>query len=160
MSNSQTVLIVDDNQSFREALTALLTLEGYATLEAADGVEALDTLLRSPDRLVVLLDLRMPWMSGQEVLVLIGTGKDLMRHAYIVMTSDKSALDAAHTALLTRHHIPLLEKPFDVTTLAREVARATQRLAAPRLTPRLTPTRRGGSREAAEGEGKVGRRGR
>jgi CheY-like chemotaxis protein len=103
-------------------------LEGYATLEAADGVEAVDTLLLSPDRLIVLLDLKMPWMTGQDVVVLIGTAEELTRHAYIVMTADKSALDADHAALLTRHDIPLMEKPFDRTALVREVARAARRL--------------------------------
>ncbi len=129
MSNPQTVLIVDDSESLRETLRNLLTLEGYSILEAADGVEAVDTLLLSPDRLIVLLDLKMPWMAGQDVLVLIGTAAELMRHAYIVMTADTSALDAEHAALLTRHDIPLLEKPFDRTVLVREVARAASRLA-------------------------------
>jgi len=129
MSNPQTVLIVDDSDSLRETLRNLLTLEGYATLEAADGVEAFDTLLLSPDRLVVLLDLKMPWMAGQDVLILIGTAAELTRHAYIVMTADKSALSAEHAALLTRHDIPLMEKPFDRTELVREVARVARRLA-------------------------------
>jgi CheY-like chemotaxis protein len=128
MSNPQTVLIVDDSQSLREMLHNLLTLEGYATLEAADGVEAVDTLLLSPDRLVVLLDLHMPWLRGQDVLVLIGTGEELMRHAYIVMTANKGALDTEHAALLARHDISLLEKPFDRAVLVREVARAARRL--------------------------------
>ncbi len=128
MSNPQTVLIVDDNNSIRDMLRTLLTLEGYATLEAADGVEAVDALLLSPDRLIVLLDLMMPQMTGQDVLVLIGTSEEFARHAYIVMTADKRALDADHNALLTRHDIPLIEKPFDRSALVREVARAASRL--------------------------------
>jgi CheY-like chemotaxis protein len=128
MSNPQTVLIVDDSDSIRDTLRTLLTLEGYATLEAADGVEAVDMLLLSPDRLVVLLDLRMPWITGQDVLLLIGTSEEFARHAFIVMTADKCALDADHTALLTRHDIPLMEKPFDRSELVREVARAASRL--------------------------------
>jgi CheY-like chemotaxis protein len=85
-------------------------------------------LLLSPDRLIVLLDLKMPWLAGQDVLVLIGTAEELTRHAYIVMTADKSALDTDHAALLTRHDIPLLEKPFDRNALVRE-AHVARRLA-------------------------------
>jgi CheY-like chemotaxis protein len=128
MSNPQAVLIVDDSESIRETLRSLLILEGYTALEAADGVEAVDTLLLSPVRLVVLLDLKMPHIAGQDVLVLIGTGEELMRHAYIVMTADKTALDAEYASLLTRRGIPLLEKPFDRSALVREVARAAHRL--------------------------------
>jgi two-component system response regulator MprA len=128
MADRQTVLIVDDNGSIRATLRTVLTLEGYATREAADGVAAVEALRRSPDRLVVLLDLRMPRMSGQEVLRLIGTAQELLRHAYIVMTSDRCVLNANDAALLKRHDIPLLEKPFDLAALMRAVERAQARL--------------------------------
>ncbi len=129
MSNPQTVLIVDDSDSIRFALRTLLTCEGYVTLEAADGVEAVDTLLLSLVRLIVLLDLMMPRMTGLDVLDLMDTRcEELTRHVYIVMTADKRALDADHNAILTRHDIPLMEKPFDVGKLVREVARAVSRL--------------------------------
>jgi CheY-like chemotaxis protein len=136
MADRQTVLIVDDSGSVRATLRTLLTLEGYATLEAADGVAAVEALRRSPDRLVVLLDLRMPRMSGQEVLLLIGTAQELARHAYIVMTSDKRVLDPDHAALLKRHGIPLMEKPFDLAALTRAVEQAQARLLRP--SPRAT----------------------
>jgi CheY-like chemotaxis protein len=128
MSNLLTVLIVDDNASMRYMLRTVLTGEGYATLEAVDGVEAVDTLRLRSDRLIVLLDLVMPRMSGLDVLDVIDASGDLTRHVYIVMTSDKRTLDAAHAALLTHHHIPLMEKSFDLNGLVGEVARAANRL--------------------------------
>jgi CheY-like chemotaxis protein len=69
-------------------------VEGYFTLEAADGVEAVHTLRLSSDRLIVLLDLLMPKMSGLDVLDLIDSSLELARHVYIVMTVDESTLDA------------------------------------------------------------------
>ena len=128
MANLRTVLIVDDNASMRYMLRIVLAGEGYATLEAVDGVEAVDTLRLSPSRLIVLLDLVMPRMSGLDVLDVIDASQDLTRHVYIVMTSDKRTLDAAHAALLTHHHIPLMEKSFDLNGLVGEVARAANRL--------------------------------
>jgi len=128
MSNLRTVLIVDDNASVRYMLRTVLAGEGYATLEAVDGVEAVDTLRIRSDRLIVLLDLVMPRMSGLDVLDVIDASRDLTRHVYIVMTSDKRTLDAAHAALLTHHHIPLMEKSFDLNGLVGEVARAANRL--------------------------------
>ena len=128
MADLRTVLIVDDNASVRRMLHIVLAGEGYPTLEAVDGVEAIDTLRLSQDRLVVLLDVLMPRMSGLEVLDEMDGSKELTRHAYIVMTSEKSALDAQHAALLARQKIPLMEKTFSLNGLLGEVARAARRL--------------------------------
>jgi two-component system, response regulator, stage 0 sporulation protein F len=128
MSSPQTVLIVDDNDNIRFVLRQVLTGEDYTTLEAADGMEAVNTLRRSSDRLIVLLDLSMPGMSGLDVLNLMNASKELARHVYIVMAADERNLDAAHAALPTRRDIPLMQKPFELDDLLGEVARAASRL--------------------------------
>jgi two-component system response regulator (stage 0 sporulation protein F) len=128
MSSPQTVLIVDDNEHIRFVLRQVLTGEDYTTLEAADGMEAVNTLRRSSDRLIVLLDLSMPGMSGLDVLNLMNASKELARHAYIIMAADEGNLDAAHAALPTRRDIPLMQKPFELDDLLEEVARAASRL--------------------------------
>lgn len=62
-----TVLVVDDESGARRALIRLLTREGYETVGASDGREALQALeARTPD--VILLDLMMPGMDGLELL--------------------------------------------------------------------------------------------
>lgn len=69
MNGSPHVLVVDDEQHFRESLNVLLCMEGFAVTEAADGEQAL-ALVRSglkPD--AVLLDYRMPGISGGETLL-------------------------------------------------------------------------------------------
>jgi len=64
---SQKVLVVDDDLEWREFLRACLDDLGYTTLEASNGEEALDCIARdSPS--VMLLDIRMPGMSGEDVL--------------------------------------------------------------------------------------------
>jgi diguanylate cyclase (GGDEF)-like protein len=63
---SRTVLIVDDEQSLRDALEMTFSREGYHVLKAADGPEALETARNVlPD--VILLDVMMPGMDGYEV---------------------------------------------------------------------------------------------
>ena len=63
---SRTVLIVDDEQSLRDALEMTFNREGYHVLKASDGPEALEAARTSlPD--VVLLDVMMPGMDGYEV---------------------------------------------------------------------------------------------
>ena len=61
------VLIVDDEDSIRDMLRRALERAAYHTLPAADGQEALD-LMSSDECEVVLLDIRMPGMSGLDVL--------------------------------------------------------------------------------------------
>jgi CheY-like chemotaxis protein len=57
------VLIVDDDAPIRGLLGLRLQMEGYATLAAADGLEALNVLSRTvPDAIVT--DLQMPRVSG------------------------------------------------------------------------------------------------
>ena len=62
----RTVLVVDDDAAVRGLLTAELRLEGYETLEAADGRQALDLLDLQPD--LVLTDLAMPAVDGFELI--------------------------------------------------------------------------------------------
>jgi CheY-like chemotaxis protein len=65
------VLIVDDDAGMREMLARMLALEGFHTVAAEDGLEALHLLRtvkhRAPDiPCLVLLDLRMPRLGGRE----------------------------------------------------------------------------------------------
>lgn len=62
----RTVLVVDDDAAIRGLLTAELRLEGYETLEAADGRQALELLDLQPD--LVLTDLAMPAVDGFELI--------------------------------------------------------------------------------------------
>lgn len=60
------VLIVDDEMRMRRIITDYLRIKGYETVEAADGVEALERFAtEKPD--LVLLDVMMPRMDGWEV---------------------------------------------------------------------------------------------
>ena len=58
------ILVVEDDREQREALCAMLDLEGFEHAEAANGREALDYLDRSQAPCLVLLDLEMPVMNG------------------------------------------------------------------------------------------------
>ncbi|HEU0129560.1 MAG TPA: response regulator transcription factor [Mycobacteriales bacterium] len=61
-----TILVVEDEESYVEALEIGLTREGYDVVVARDGIEALERFrARPPD--LVLLDLMLPRLSGVEV---------------------------------------------------------------------------------------------
>ena len=70
-----TVLICDDDRDIRRALHIYLTGAGYNVLEAANGMEALDTVDREEVHLV-LLDIMMPEMDGVSALTLLRERND------------------------------------------------------------------------------------
>ena len=64
---THTILVVEDEGLLRELMSEKLRIEGFNTLEAADGDEGLEIALRERPDLIVL-DLLMPKMGGMEVL--------------------------------------------------------------------------------------------
>ncbi len=67
MEATQTILVVDDEASNRLSMERILQREGYAVLSAANGAEGL-ALLRKESVALLLTDLKMPGMSGIELL--------------------------------------------------------------------------------------------
>jgi DNA-binding response OmpR family regulator len=65
-----TILIVDDQPDNRDMLAALLGQEGYRTLTAAGGMEAMDVIANDSPQLI-LLDVSMPDMDGYAVASLL-----------------------------------------------------------------------------------------
>lgn len=105
-----TVLIVDDDKGIVETVKEILNDQGYLFLEAFDGMEAVDKAVQHAPSLVIL-DMRMPAMSGYEVIGRLkqdnrtNTIPILIMSAYSInkIKMDQMNLHAA---------IPVLRKPF------------------------------------------------
>jgi DNA-binding NtrC family response regulator len=67
MAKKSSILVVDDEDSLRNVLAGELVNEGYEVRSAADGDEAISDLEKNTYDLV-LLDIKMPRMTGFEVL--------------------------------------------------------------------------------------------
>ncbi|MFZ5650002.1 MAG: sigma-54-dependent transcriptional regulator [Bacillota bacterium] len=106
------VLIIDDEYGMRWALEKALREEGYEVSSAANGAEGLEALA-SQDISLVLLDYKMPGMSGLKVLELIKETKPDLRVIFMTgHSSISTALDSLRmgaTAYIT--------KPFHLTDL-------------------------------------------
>lgn len=83
------VLVVEDEQSLREPLVYLLKKEGFETIEAADGSEALKYFERGGIDLI-LLDLMLPGVSGNEVCRII---RQTSQVPIIMLTAKDSEID-------------------------------------------------------------------
>ena len=66
LSDRPAVLLVEDDRDLGDAVAVILEDEGYAVARAANGLEALDRLREETRFCAVLLDARMPVMSGLE----------------------------------------------------------------------------------------------
>jgi response regulator RpfG family c-di-GMP phosphodiesterase len=101
------VLIVDDQEDIRETLREVIEMAGCRTLSAANGVEAL-ALLEHHRPCLIVLDLLMPVMGGQEVLAVMRSRPELASLPVVVSTS------APH---LAPRGVPILPKPIEIVTL-------------------------------------------
>jgi FixJ family two-component response regulator len=119
----QTVFIVDDDASVRDALALLLSLHGHATAVfacAEDFLRALEPRWRG----VVVADIRMSGMSGLELQEALS--RHPARLPVIVITAHADV--AAARQAFKFQAIDFLEKPFDHAQLLAAVDRAMQGL--------------------------------
>ncbi|MGH2501744.1 MAG: response regulator [Ktedonobacterales bacterium] len=124
------VLIVDDDAGIRETLCVMLRDEGYEVDEAENGADALQRMWVASDPTVVLLDMWMPRMNGEDTLFAAEAHAALWnRLAFIVITANPQRLSERARTLLDHARIPLLVKPFDIDALVSAVRAAAAGLA-------------------------------
>ncbi len=110
------ILLVDDEANFRKTVVDLLKLEGYEVFTAPSGADAL-AILEDVTVDIVITDVRMPRMSGVELL-------QRLRHAHpdvdvIVLTGYGSIHDAVRTIKMGAYNYVM--KPVNFEELARDV---------------------------------------
>ena len=105
------VLIADDDGVTRSTAHALLAANGFRVSEAGDGAEALEQIERLRDVSLVVLDLAMPRMSGQDVLQRLRSSVATHTLPVIVLTGDTS--DRTEIALMDAGADDYVRKPLD-----------------------------------------------
>jgi two-component system nitrogen regulation response regulator NtrX len=106
---NETILVVDDEESIRSALAGILEDEGYRTLFANDGMEALEHVQRElPD--LTLLDIWMPQLDGLETLQRL---KQLYPALTVVMMSGHGTIETAVRATKLGAY-DFIEKPLSL----------------------------------------------
>ncbi len=114
------VLIVDDEPSIRFALRRWFERQHWTVSEAGDGQTAMTRILASDEdgdsRLdLVLCDLHLPLVSGEELLQRLRAERPAMAARVILITGDAVSHAAPGTALAVHPHV--LQKPFELATL-------------------------------------------
>ncbi len=118
MVEKNKVLIVDDEATLRNVLSQELESEGYDVLCACDGDEALE-LLKKKTFDIILLDIKMPRVSGFEVLKFI---KSKMPQVKVIMlTAFADLKNAIESKKLGAEDF--ISKPYDLIDLLSTMER-------------------------------------
>jgi len=125
-SSPKRILLVDDDSAVRDSLNEVLVSEGYCVIPAENGQQALDLVGQSAVDLV-LLDLTMPVKNGWDTFEHLTREHPLL--PIIIATARPNQLFTAISAGVGA----LLEKPMDIPTLLRIIARLLAETSAQRL---------------------------
>jgi CheY-like chemotaxis protein len=116
------VLVVEDERDIRDLICLLLEAHGYRALGAGDGGEALAHLRANPPPAVILLDLMMPGLSGEELMGLLAKDPALGGVPVVVLSGSQTAAQRA-TALSAAG---CLTKPVGLKALLGTIRRFIQ----------------------------------
>lgn len=110
------VLVVDDDVNIRDYVTQFLHVEGYTVAQADNGEAALAVLGSGLEPDIILLDIVMPVMNGNEFLERLQTQP--RRPPVVVMTGFLNTLKHRHFCA------DVLEKPFAADALRKALSTA------------------------------------
>jgi PAS domain S-box-containing protein len=115
---SGVILIVDDEELVRRTASTTLAHRGYTVLEASNGLEAIEVFEKDSSRIaLVVLDLSMPVMSGEECLSRL---KAIRPDVPVLLSSGFSEAEAARR-FQAAGVASFLQKPYTAQQLARLV---------------------------------------
>jgi signal transduction histidine kinase len=123
MTHDPVILLVDDEDGFREIIAKRLTRRGFRVFEADGGAKALTLLDRQPVE-VVILDVRMPGMDGIECLRRIKAGHDMTEVILLTGHAD------IHVGIegIKSGAFDYLSKPVELEHLIRKITQAHNKI--------------------------------
>jgi len=129
--NDRIILVVDDEPQIRRVLRATLSSNGYDVVEAKNGEEAIEAVLRErPD--LILLDVNMPGMNGLEACAKIRLSFDGPIIMVTVRNSEQDKIRALDSGA-----DDYVVKPFATGELLARIRAALRRFSSEEPTPRV-----------------------
>ncbi len=116
------ILVVDDEDAFREVISTLLTEEGFPVVAMQDGVSAIN-LLQQQSFDVILLDVKMPKVDGVEVLKF---AKENSADSQVVMLTGVTDLKIAVDCMKLGAY-DFISKPYSLPELLTTIERAYEK---------------------------------
>jgi len=115
MSETKTVLIIDDDSRNIFALSAVLKAKGYHVVSALSAVEGITRLKNNKSISVILLDIMMPDMDGYQAIAAIRASEQISRIPIIAVTAQ--AMVGDREKCLEAGANDYISKPIDVDAL-------------------------------------------
>lgn len=112
------VLLIDDDDSFRNAMVRFLKHEGYKVTSSLDGTQLSKVLGDDPIDLI-LLDIGLPWVNGYELAEILKKNSDLKDIPLIFVSGKDSELDIARGKKVGADGY--LIKPFELSVLKEKL---------------------------------------
>lgn len=122
LAASPLILITDDDDGFRETLRCVFEPEGFRTIVASDGQEAVE-IVRSYDVHVVLLDMHMPRLTGLETIEQVKRFKESLPCILMSAAADDQLVRQA----MRIHAYTVLRKPVSRDRVTNVVHMALRR---------------------------------
>jgi CheY-like chemotaxis protein len=116
------IVVIDNDEPFRNLLTDVLSDEGYRVVTVTTGTDAAEAIRRAQPALVIL-DLRMEAPDTGLQIIRAVRGNPLTATLPLLICSADVAGMALHAPFLREQHVPALNKPFDLDQLLTLVRR-------------------------------------
>jgi two-component system cell cycle sensor histidine kinase/response regulator CckA len=118
IGGSETVLLVEDEESVRELVRETLKGKGYVVMEAADGINGMKVAESHTGKIDILItDVVMPGMSGRELAKRITAARQTTKVLFLSGYTEDAII---HEGVL-EPGTAFLQKPFTLQALARKV---------------------------------------
>ena len=116
------VLVVDDEKVVRDGCRRVLTGKGYEIITAENGMQALK-ILAEENMDIMLLDLKMPIMGGEEVL---GKTRDVFPDIPVIVITGHGTVDTA-VECMKKGAYDFITKPFQIDQFLITIGRAAEK---------------------------------
>ncbi len=114
---THTILVIEDDETMRNALRRIFEAEGFKVLSAADGTQLSDVLNEPID--LVMLDVGLPWINGFELAKLMKEHKDLKKIPLVFISGKTSEIDIKRGFQVGADDY--IKKPFDIEKVKKTV---------------------------------------
>jgi CheY-like chemotaxis protein len=108
------VLIVEDNNDYRDLVSFYLKLKGFEIITAKDGVEAVETATSEQPE-IILMDLNLPILDGWEATKIITQNRSTAHIPIIAVSAN--CFEPFSAEILKAGAIGCIQKPVDIESL-------------------------------------------
>ena len=118
--NNKKILIVEDETPLRNAVTDILTFEGFEVFQAKNGQEGLDLALKEhPD--LILLDLMMPIMDGLTMLEKLRQDQEFGKTAAVILLTNINDPEKVAMATEAGSYDFLVKSDWNIEDVVRKI---------------------------------------